>query len=321
MTFLGMNVDDGRTHADRLRTGRERLVAAIEPLAAAIRSSEPHWRGVDGDSFRAAWDSRVALQAQEAIDALERHASSLMMEAEQQDEASSPESDGSTSGTTDNGGTADIPWNQGDAGDNPRDRDFNAERGAVPPEVAAGWQRMTDDERRRVAQAIVDEEFRKYGMDPKEIRFRDIRGNGTWNESKGQITINEKRLEDPDILHTLVHEVRHAAQHRAIRETRWSLFDWDTSDDYARAEEKYGASEEEIRAWRENQRWGALSYKSPPKAPDQGASQEELDEYYREYAEYIDQPVEKDARRTGREFTNSMTMEDLEAHQRAAGVR
>lgn len=37
---------------------------------------------------------------------------------------------------------------------------------------------MTDSERRKVAQEIVDAEFEKYGMDPVEITFKDIKGNG-----------------------------------------------------------------------------------------------------------------------------------------------
>lgn len=322
MNFLGMDVEQCREHAERTREGGARLEDLLTRLSAVLSRGQQQWIGPDAEDFRGRWHTEVGAALQSTADLLAQQAGELDGHVAQQEAASSP--DGAEGGAGDAGDPdahGDVPFTSRDAdpGDPPSERDFGAERGTVDPDVANTWEHMSDPERRRVAQQIVDEEFARYGMEPVDINFTDLSGNGQWNEIFNRLSIDEERLADPDILHTLVHEVRHAAQHQAISDTRRTLFDRDTSDDYEAAEDRYGATEEEIRAWRDNQRW-PWSYTSPPDAPDQGAPQEDWDRYYEDYAEYVDQPVEVDARRRGREFVDGMTPEDLEGFMERAGV-
>lgn len=311
-TFMGMDVEQAEQHAERLRRAREALDGSLHALETTIRSSEEFWRGPDAEAFRSRWGETAASPWRDVLDRLTDCAQTLISDVDEQVSASEPDESG---GTEDAGsaGAAD-------------EADGGSDRGTVDPEVAEDWMEMTDGERQRVAQEIVDAEFEKYGMDPVEITFKDIQGNGHWREGflfiGDELAIDEDRLKDPDILHTLAHEVRHAAQHEFIERTEPDPFPSILGDDrqerFQQIEDEHGVTREEIEVWERN--FGLFGYKSPPKALEDGASEEERVEYEEKFQEYLDQPVEADARESGREFVEGVTEEELHEFQRAAGV-
>ena len=310
MEFLGMDVQQVEQHAERMRRGREELGDRLQALDGAVRASQGFWHGPDAETFRDRWGTVHSSLGLPALEQLSRRATSLERDAEEQETASAPE------GTGGGGG-------RGTAADVARDGSDD-DRGTVDPEVAAAWEDMTDEERREVAQEIVDAEFEKYGMDPVEIDFDDIDGNGFWREGilgiGRTLKIDENELADPDILHTLAHEVRHAAQHEFIERTEpsYSILGSDKNQEFEEIEDEYGVTREEIESWEDN--FGPFSYKSPPDRPDDDAGPEEWDEYHEEFDEYLDQPVEVDARGGGRGFVEGTSLEDLQEFQREAGV-
>lgn len=315
MTFLGMDVDQSRSHADRLRSGQQTLTERMEPLEQSVRASLEHWVGADGDAFRAEWDARVAPRLRETVEGLGRLATDLDGEADAQDEASNPTDGGHGGG--------------GSGGDAPASRVSPKDTGggsnpALSEEFRNQWDQLSDEDKKAVAEEMVKEYLARYGMDAEDVRFVELDPNhlGTWYESWGPynggdgffdiewksrgMDINQDLLNDPDrLFDTLAHEARHAVQHEMIDETNpawWDnpLFRDDTSDDYARIEEEYGITHEEIDAWREN-----------------------FDDYKRpedDFQAYEDQPVEVDAREAGREEVDQLDTEDLERYKDKAGV-
>lgn len=307
MEFLGMDVQQVQQHSERIRRGHERLDDALQTLDGTVRTSESFWSGPDADGFRGHWDSMYSGMGRPALDQLAGRADTLDRDVEEQEIASAADGGGPGAG----GGAADVA-------------DDGNDRGTVDPEVADAWEDMTDEERRAVAQEIVDGEFEKYGMDPVEISFEEIDGNGLWNNGfmgiGRKLTISEDALSDPDILHTLAHEVRHAAQHEFIARTQpsGSILGDDSRERFEEIEEEYGVTREEIESWEDN--FGLFSYKRPPDWPGDEASAEERAEYREEFDEYLDQPVEVDAREGGREFVEDVSLEDLQEFQQEAGV-
>ncbi|MFE7605331.1 WXG100 family type VII secretion target [Brachybacterium paraconglomeratum] len=311
-TFLGLDVEQAEEHAERLRSARKVLDGSLRALETTIRSSEGFWRGPDVEAFRGRWGDSVAAPWQDVLDGLADRAQTLIADVDEQVSASEHGESGGAEG--------------GDPTDAADQEDGDSDRGTVDPEVAKDWEGMTDSERRKVAQENVNAEFEKYGMDPVEITFKDIKGNGYWSEGflfiGGELAIDEDKLADPDILHTLAHEVRHAAQHEFIERTERDPFPSIRGDDrqerFQQIEDEHGVTRDEIEEWGRN--FGPFGYKSSPKAPEEGAGEEEWAEYEEEFQEYLDQPVEVDARESGREFVDGLTEEELHEFQRAAGV-
>src|SRR5699024_6912037 len=104
---------------------------------------------------------------------------------------------------------------------------------------------------------------------------------GSWTDGSGTLKLNEYVLDNPDLMLTTVHEVRHAAQHEFVDQTEsfWDFLPWvDHDEDYDRIEEEHGISREEIESRREN----FDDYKSTSNGDS--------------FGEYQNQPVEVDAR-------------------------
>ena len=57
------------------------------------------------------------------------------------------------------------------------------EYGKLDPAIAEEWEKLSDEERKRVLQAMADDEFAKYGMDSQEISFEDEEKTsyGSWD--------------------------------------------------------------------------------------------------------------------------------------------
>lgn len=303
MTFLGMDIDQVSEQVRSIRTGEQRVQSLSEDVETAVSRSAEHWRGPDADLFRSSWETiRVDLRSA----AHELLARSTELRRHQDEQTAASESDGSSAGSSGHGPTAaDGP----SAADGPVEK-TNAPgeepyRGTADPEVAERWRKMPKEDREKVAQTILDEQLARYGIDPVTIDFSLLDANGWWRfttENGHTVEINGSILSNPDLLHTLAHEARHAGQWEAVQDTEPGPLDWlpfvdSTEDDYERLEDEHGFTREEIDSWREH--WDT--------------PEDEQDPYY-------DRSVEVDARNAGAEFTDGITTEDLDRYEEAAGV-
>jgi hypothetical protein len=169
--------------------------------------------------------------------------------------------------------------------------DTRRERGMASPEVAERWAQLTDAERKAIIDQKIEELAEEYGVEVDDIIWDDsMSGNGSWSESEKAVRLNPDRLDDPDLLHTVAHEMRHARQHEAIDDNNDWQFWWE--DDPFDEHREDGITEEQAEEWEEN----FDDYKSP--SPD--------------YDAYYNQPVEVDARKTGREYLDNVTPEELD---------
>lgn len=304
MTFQGMDVDQVRDHAQRMTTARQHLLEEHDAVQDRMATLTEIWRGGDAEELRGRWESQIAPAWQGMLEQLLGQAESASTHAEEQDTASA--ADGADVGT-DSGGTQSV-------------RDFADEAGDVPvdPQVAAAWRAMTPEQQRAVLEEMVEQEFRRYGIDPVDVTWFSEQPDpdtglvtfGSWNGGDRVLRLNEAMLDQPGLMLTTVHEVRHAAQHEFVQQTEPEFWDFlpfvdSQADDYAAIEEEHGITREEIEAWRENSRPG--NYKST----DNGDT----------YEEYRSQPVEVDAREREDEFAGEeLTMDKLRQYQEAAGV-
>lgn len=304
MAFQGMDPEQVRATAERMRSSGQLLAEQHAALQGRILGSAEIWRGEDAERFRETWSSAVGPQWSRALERLQQLAETAEQDAEEQDAAS--EGEGGAGGGADDGtgdGSASVRMLDDDAGDVPLD-----------PEVQDAWRVMTPEQKQAVLQEMVDQEFERYGMEPVDITFfyeePDEDGMvtyGSWSDDSGELRMNEYMLYSPDLALTTVHEVRHAAQHEFVEQTEGGMWDWlpwvdGPEADYERIEEEHGITREEIEAWRENSEPG--NYIDPDD----------------DYEGYRAQPVEVDAREREDEYAGDLTLEDLQQYQRDAGI-
>lgn len=306
MTFLGMNIDQASEQVTRFSTGEQRLEALTDGLGATVASSADFWRGPDADAFRAAWES-TSTGLRTAGQDLESRGTKLTQHQDEQTTAS--ESDGQSAGAGPDGPSTGSGSDGPSAADGPVDKTNGpgdeAYYGEVDPEVAEHWRSMDPEDREAVARAIVEEQLERYGVEGVPIDFNLSDANGWWEftqEDGHTISINGEALENPRLLHTLAHEARHAAQWEAVQDTESDVWDWlpwtESPDDaYERLEDEHGFTREEIDSWRDH--WNTPKDEQDP---------------------YLDQSVEVDARNGGAEYSEGLTMEDLERYKEEAGV-
>lgn len=292
MSFIGMNTDQASTHTERLDTGAQRLEELTEALGSAVMRSSGFWIGDDAEVFRAEWDS-TAQALRTATGDLTARSTELAQHRDEQESTSQSD-----------GGDGAAPATGPSAQDGPNAPGKDPYYGEVDPEVAERWEAMSKEDREAVARAIIEEELKRYGIEDVPINFDLTSANGQWSVGGDghAISINGSLLDTPRLLHTLAHEARHAAQWEAVQDTEPGDWDWlpfvdSTQDDYERLEEEHGFTKEEIDSWRDH--WQR--------------SEEEKDPYY-------DRSIEVDARNAGSEFSEELTMEDLDRYERLAGI-
>ncbi|WP_062947353.1 WXG100 family type VII secretion target [Brachybacterium sp. sponge] len=325
MGLIGMDTAQGEAHAERLRAAGERLEERHGVLDALVRASEAIWRGPDAERFRADWISGASQLLREQCTALEAAGTLLDEEAEQQETASQGErGDGASGGSrAGSSGTASGRGRRAGGGGD----------GKVSQEVADAWAAMDPPEQKRVLREIAAQELERQGVDDVPVFFDDLSEDGAlgfWYEFdirhplRGEhIQIDENHVSDPDSLNTVAHEARHAAQDNWVEETdgppAWQFWrEDDSAEDYERIEEEHGVTQEEIEAWRENDR----DYEDGPTDPQppEDAPQSEKDAWNEEYEAYREQPLEDDAFDEGDEFAEDITLEELQQYQLDAGV-
>lgn len=196
----------------------------------------------------------------------------------------------------------DNPWEQVPKGDND---------GTVDPVVEREWSQMSNAERERVLRNIAEENGDKAGVEDFTVRFEDLEdedgdgvdddpttdSGGYWSEDDRQLVLDVNDLDDPALINTVAHEVRHIEQDKAVDDLpNW----WDEvfgNDDYTPPP---GATREDVEAWRENSKPG--NYKSTENGDT--------------FEEYEGQPVEVDAREAGGKYLDEYDPEDLERHRK-----
>lgn len=188
------------------------------------------------------------------------------------------------------------------------------DRGRYQPETGRMWSDLTAAEREAIVQVMVDEMAEEYGLDtPVNVSIRDLtdpvtgnRPNGSWSESRQLLSLDIRNLEDPALLHTIAHEVRHAAQHQMIRDMNHDpgfieqfMIDRGWRD---HPFDRHDVDRATVEAWEEN----FADYRSTGRGDP--------------WDRYAQQPVERDAREAGREFANELTPEELRRYADEAGV-
>ncbi|EGD40399.1 hypothetical protein ACWZJV_06425 [Nocardioides sp. WG-D5] len=166
------------------------------------------------------------------------------------------------------------------------------QRGMASPATAERWAQLTDDEKRAIIDQKIKELADEYGLEVDDIIWDGSLGstNGSWSEGERTVRLNPNNLDNPDILHTVAHELRHARQHEAIRDNNDFQFWWE--DDPFDMHEEDGITEEQAEEWEDN-------------FDDYKPSDQDFDAYY-------NQPVEADARKSGREYLDNLTPAELD---------
>lgn len=187
------------------------------------------------------------------------------------------------------------------------------ERGIVDPAVREMWDELDDDEKKAVLEQMARDYAEANGVDPDSLTFywndpsdpEDFQIDGVGQARRdGTIILNaEDYFNDPTLMHTSVHEVQHVVQFRAIDEyeamsqaERDAIAAGSAADPFS----AYGTNIEEVAEWKNN--WDTGYIEDP-------------------WADYHSQPVEVDARNSGRHDGASMDEEEFEELLDRAGVR
>lgn len=295
--------------AQALRLAGEQLSRAAEHVSQVASTGRSltdtlaqSWSGGDAEHFAGrAWPA-AERQLAGGVEMLRLMGEAAVREADEQERASG---EGGSAGGAPGGGAPPARGGggsgDGGAADEGQSRDPQ-EYGDLPEGVRDQWATYSEDEKKAIIEQIIRERAEHYGINEPSVDFDDgMSGNGAWQERPiiwNKVQINEDELDDPMILHTVYHEMRHAAQHEAIRDA--DTFWWWEDPEYAE-----GMTPEQVQEWEDN----FDDYQSPP-------TQEEWDEDYdaakEKYDRYFEQPVEQDAREEGSDYLEDLTPEELE---------
>lgn len=188
--------------------------------------------------------------------------------------------------------------------------------GVVDPQVARDWASMSEEERRAVLEQMANELAEEYGLDDFTVYIEDLEDedgdgvddepgldlHGYWSEGDKGLHLDSNELDDPDLVNTMAHEVRHAAQHELARDANpgwWDqrMIDLGINDDPW--DPPAGVTREDANDWADN-------------FDDYKRAEDDFDAYH-------DQPVEADAREAGEAYLDDLTPDELEHHREEAG--
>ena len=279
----GADADRLRGIGAELRAGADQLTDLATSGRAMVQVLAEHWSGADLEHVvDRGWPGAERV-IQDSASLVRGMGEAATRNADQQEDAST--GDGPGAGTSAGPGAGGPGGGQDDAGQSRPAEDY----GELPPEVREAWEGYTREEKEAIIEQILEERADRYGVDEPNLTIED-RGEdswGMWKEpgwaSDGRVVLNEQKIDDPMVLHTVYHEMRHAGQYEAVRDA--DPFWWFQDPEY-----NHGMTEEEVSEWEENQ------------------------ENYIPGGEdgYFEQPVEVDAREEGSEFVEGMTPEELD---------
>lgn len=196
------------------------------------------------------------------------------------------------------------------------------EYGVLNSEIEEEWKNLTPEERKRVLQAMLDEEFSKDGMKAPKISFEsneELAGEWRQNDLFGnELMINQDLVNDPNkarwAINAVAHEARHAEQHQIVDKVIPRGGEYLAGDREREAKRKYredllkqhNVTHEEAEAWSDD--FNRASWNKFLGRKD-------------DHNTYYNSPTERDARKAGRGFVMSMTLEDFHKYKREAGVK
>lgn len=188
-------------------------------------------------------------------------------------------------------------------------------KGVVDPQVARDWDAMSQDERRAVLEQMARELADEYDLDDFDVVIEDLEDqdgdgkddeptldlHGFWSNDDMSLHLDENELDDPDLINTMAHEVRHAAQNELVDDANpglidQALIDAGLKDDPFHPPE--GVTRDDVEDWKNN-------------FDDYKSAEDDFDAYY-------NQPVESDARDAGEAYLDDLTADELERHREEA---
>jgi len=206
-----------------------------------------------------------------------------------------------------------APFKAGEKTDGDAATGAGAGTAGVPvQDLQTRWGNLTDAERKQALEYMADDIAGQYGMKHLPVSVEQIKdppgadARGSWNGSR--IRVDVDNLKDPDIIETVAHESRHAVQENLGDKASPGLWDRLLRRVGLQDEPKwpqYGITKETAQGWAKNYD----NYKSPPKAYDP-----KNPDSVRRMNDYLNQPIEKDARKFGSEYFDGMTGADLDQH-------
>ena len=142
---------------------------------------------------------------------------------------------------------------------------------------------------------MIRELAEEYGLDLPTIDWREETwgSNGRYtNGDPGTVSLNDGLLDDPRLIHAVAHELRHGRQFEAIDDA--DDWHWPWQEDPVQEHLDDGITEEQVEEWEEN----FDDYQSTSSGDT--------------YEDYVEQPVEVDAREAGREHLDGLTAEEID---------
>lgn len=243
------------------------------------------WSGPDLEHFATSGWPQAEQSIHRAGDSLRTMGEQLRTQADQQDDASQG-SDGGGSGTGGGGaGPGGSPRSPSEGpSEDGQSRDAE-DYGELPDGMTEKWESYSPEEKQAIFRQIVREQAELYGIDPPpEIEWVDddeYTSNGT-AIGEDKIKINLQNMDDPMMLHTIYHEVRHNGQIHMMNDQPGNFERW-VNDRLGRDDYPDGVTQEQVDEWKENFADG--NYIDPGD----------------DFEGYFDQPVEVDAREAGSE--------------------
>jgi hypothetical protein len=164
--------------------------------------------------------------------------------------------------------------------------------GRVDRGVVERWARLSDDERKKVLQRMVDAYADAQGFPRIRITFKELRSDDgvLWGQYQHgfpqSLELNSKLLSDPNIINTAIHEMQHRRQFTGM-DWRWPWQD-----------ERNGMTRAEAERWRQLNS-DHVRQKGGPGFWDY----------------YPPRPIEVDARRAGRDYINNLSLDEFKRYE------
>lgn len=295
------------TNADQINGALQRIKAAKNTLAGG------DWIGRGATAFYGEMDGQVLPALQRLVNAMKRaqqvtkQIGQVVQQAE--NDAAAVFKSNATGGTGASGSAGAGSSGTGTS-------HTTADTGGTPSDSAQDlkdkWDSLSDEEKTKALQNMANDIAGQHGMDSIPVSVEQIEdpagldARGFWDGS--QIHIDVDNLDNPDVINTVAHEARHAVQEHMGDLATPSFVDnilraigWQPTPQWP----INGITEETAKIWDDN----FNNYEVPPASfdPTNPDSVREMDEY-------LNQPIEADARAYGEQFLQDLTVDKLEEY-------
>lgn len=281
----------------------------IEQAQNALESGG--WKSQGATQFYNEMHSSVLPALKRLVKALEtagrvtRQVAQIMAQAEQE-AAALFKGDGQ-------GATATAGGSTGAAIGNTTIRQDGAVNANLSQDIIDRWNTLSDAEKRQVMQNIANDIARQHGMGTIPVSVEQLvdpeglNSLGYWDGSRIHVDVDD--LSDPNAaINTVVHEARHAVQEHMVHQANPNW--WDSFLRFIGLQPtpqwpQYGITEATAQNWANN----FANYISPPAAydPADPASVTQMNNY-------LNQPVESDARDYAEQFVDNLTLDQFNGY-------